>query len=152
MSKSELVTQNLKKGYNCAQAIMEAYAVNYGLSREQALKLSHNLGGGFAFRGELCGAVSAALLIYGLHFGSDRVHDELSEEIIFHLSSEHTRKFIELHGTLQCKELLGCNMNNQDDFSNLMDDDFFKMKCFRFVLDSVQILEQNIRETENKIK
>jgi len=152
MSKAEKVRQNLAAGYNCAQSIMAAFAEDYGISRELALKLSLNLGGGCAFKGEMCGAVSTAFLIYGLHFGSDMANDELAEEIVYQLSSSHIREFKDLHGKLQCHELLGYNISNPDDFATIMEDDLFKLKCSGFILDSVRILESNIAETEKKLK
>ena len=152
MSKTETVKSNLEQGYNCAQAILAAFAGDYGMSRDLALKLSLNLGGGCAFRGEICGAVSTALLIYGLHFGSEQPVDELSQEIVFHLSSDHIREFKQTFGTITCRELLGRDIGSPDDFAMIMENDLFRLKCPKFILDSVRILERNIEEAEEKFR
>lgn len=150
MSKIEDIRANLTTGYNCGQAIMAAFAEDYGISRETAIKMSMNLGAGCAFRGELCGAVSAALLIYGLHYGTDQVNDELKQEIVFHLSSEHLNEFKELFGSLNCRELLGLDVKNPDDFLRINEDDLFRLKCTRFVSESARILIRNIEEMKSK--
>ena len=147
MNKIDQIKQNLEVGYNCAQVIMAAFAEECGISREIALKLSAGLGGGCAYRGEICGAVSASLLIYGLCYGSDLPNDELREEIVYHHSSEHIREFTSMHGTIRCRELLGHDLSNPDGFAEIMEDGIFKLKCSRFVIDSARILERKLDET-----
>lgn len=151
MNKIEQVKTLLESGYNCGQAIMAAFAWECGISRELALKISLNLGGGCAFRGEICGAVSATLLIYGIKFGTDRPNDELNEEIVYHYSSEYVREFTSIHGSIRCRELLGHDLSNPDGFARIMEDGLFKLKCSRFVLDSARILEQKLNETNKRI-
>lgn len=123
------------------------FAEECGISREIALRLSAGLGGGCAYRGEICGAVSAAILIYGLCYGSELPNDELNEEIVYHHSSEHIREFSGTHGSIRCRELLGHDLSNPDGFAKIMEDGLFKLKCSRFVLDSARLLKMKLDET-----
>jgi hypothetical protein len=45
-SKIENAVALFKEGYNCSQSVVAAYAEEYGLTREQALKISASFGGG----------------------------------------------------------------------------------------------------------
>ncbi len=152
MSKTDKVKHYLEQGYNCGQAIMAAFAEDYGMTTEAMMKLSFNLGGGLGFQGGICGALSSALLIYGLQFGSDQPNDELPCEVVYQLSMAHIGKFSDTFGTTQCKELLGYDISNPDDFARIMEDDLFQLKCVRFIIESVRILEHNISETKKKIQ
>ena len=67
-SKVEKSANYFKNGFNCAQAVLAAFAEGFGLSEEMALKVATQFGGG-ARKGEMCGAVSGALMVLGLKFG-----------------------------------------------------------------------------------
>lgn len=51
--------------YNCAQSILLTFADDIGLSREQAISLGANFGGGMK-AGNTCGGISAGLMVLGL--------------------------------------------------------------------------------------
>ena len=42
----EKAIELFKKGYNCSQAVVTAFADMYGFTEEQALKMSASFGGG----------------------------------------------------------------------------------------------------------
>ena len=59
-----LARANFETGCNCAQAVLCAYPEL--LPRETAMKLGASLGGGIGRLREVCGAVSAMVLLAGL--------------------------------------------------------------------------------------
>ena len=63
--------------FNCSQAVFTAFATEAGLDEELALKIATQFGGG-ARKGEMCGAVSGALMVLGLKYG--HCHAEKAEE------------------------------------------------------------------------
>ena len=52
-------------GCNCCQAVIMCCAERYGLTEEQAYRLGAFFGGGMRC-GEVCGAVSGMMMVYGL--------------------------------------------------------------------------------------
>ena len=60
--------------FNCSQGVFTAYAVEHGIDEKIALKLATNFGGG-ARKGEMCGAVSGALMVLGLLNGHSESDD-----------------------------------------------------------------------------
>lgn len=54
------------KGFNCAQAVVAAYADLYGYTEEQALKLSAGMGGGMGRLRLTCGAVAGMAILAGM--------------------------------------------------------------------------------------
>lgn len=68
MNKVEKSLNYFKNGFNCSQALLATYATDFGLSEEMALKVATQFGGG-ARKGEMCGAVSGALMVLGLKYG-----------------------------------------------------------------------------------
>ena len=60
--------------FNCSQGVFTAYAIEQGIDEKLALKLATNFGGG-ARKGEMCGAVSGALMVLGLLYGHSESDD-----------------------------------------------------------------------------
>ena len=70
MKKREIAQANFKQGYNCTQSVFLAYAEDFGLDEELALRVSASFGGGMGRLREVCGAVSGMFLVAGLLTGN----------------------------------------------------------------------------------
>lgn len=70
MDKVKNATDLYNQGYLCSQSVFAAFCEDYGIDKVLGLKLSKFLGFGYLFRGEYCGAISAAMMIYGLKYSS----------------------------------------------------------------------------------
>ena len=106
MKRGELARNNFKEGYNCAQAVFLAFSDVTGLSDSAALKLSAPFGGGVGRMREICGTVSAMMMVCGLVF-YDSGHVTLEEKsALYAREQELARRFRETNGTIVCRELL----------------------------------------------
>ena len=78
-SKTQKALELFYAGNNCAQAMLLAHAEEIGLTNEQAKKLTACLGGGMCV-GDICGAISAGMLVLGMrHF--DPAGDPPAEKV-----------------------------------------------------------------------
>ena len=68
MNRADREVELFNNHFNCSQAVFTAFATEYGISEELALRLGTSFGGG-ARNGEMCGAVLGALMVLGLKFG-----------------------------------------------------------------------------------
>jgi C_GCAxxG_C_C family probable redox protein len=93
------------EGYNCAQAILAAYGDMCGLERENAFKIGAPFGGGIANTGDTCGAVSGALMVIGLRYGSDKPAGRFKRERLYRVSKKLMKRFIEACGSKNCDDL-----------------------------------------------
>jgi C_GCAxxG_C_C family probable redox protein len=150
MNKVEKATDLFKQGYLCSQSVFAAFCEDYGIDRELGLKLSKFLGFGYLFRGDYCGAVSAALMIYGLKYCSGEIYNDLSDEVFFQLSKEHIRKFKEKHGSCNCNELLGGDVSTGEGIQLIREMGYFDTRCPGFVKDSTEIITQIIKKMEQR--
>ncbi|MHA2251007.1 MAG: C-GCAxxG-C-C family protein [Candidatus Kariarchaeaceae archaeon] len=63
-------TMTLLEGrMNCAQAIFAAYGRHLGVDRDTCLKITSLFGGGINRTGNVCGAVTGAIMAIGLKHG-----------------------------------------------------------------------------------
>jgi len=57
------------RGFNCAQAVLGAFAEDLGMDFQAAMRVASSLGGGIAHTGEACGAAIGMCMAYGLAAG-----------------------------------------------------------------------------------
>ena len=67
MNKQELAVQYKHSGYNCAQAVIAAYAADLGIDLDTARALGAGFGAGMGTMGATCGALCGAQIVLGLH-------------------------------------------------------------------------------------
>jgi C_GCAxxG_C_C family probable redox protein len=103
----EIAAARFSESFNCAQAVLAAFAARFGLDEKTALKLASPFGGGVARRGEICGAVTGALLAVGLKEGAET---PAGKEHAYQLAGEFLRQFEAAHGSLLCRDLIGCDL------------------------------------------
>lgn len=109
MNKEEriqLALEKHKNGYNCAQAVLCAYADMFGLDEATAYRLAEAFGRGNGDRKGICGAVSGALIVAGLK-ESQGPGAKSNKEDTYDMAAKITSKFEEMNGSLICHELKG---------------------------------------------
>ena len=67
MNRCEQAVGYHKKGFNCCQSVLATFQDVIGLTETQCLTLGGGFGAG-AGTGELCGAVTGAVMVLDLHF------------------------------------------------------------------------------------
>ena len=95
------------QGYNCSQSVFCAYADDYGIPFEQALRLSASFGGGIARMRETCGSVCAMAMLVGMEEGQTQPNDPQQKQKNYRIVQELAARFREQHGSIKCSELLG---------------------------------------------
>jgi C_GCAxxG_C_C family probable redox protein len=83
MTNSEKALSYFSNNFNCSQAVFTTFATEMGIDESLALKLATEFGGG-ARCGQMCGAVSGALMVLGLKYG--HYHSDNKEEKSKHIT------------------------------------------------------------------
>lgn len=97
-SKVEKSANYFKNGFNCLQAVLATFADEFGLSEEMALKVATQFVGG-ARKGEMCGAVSGALMVLGLKFGHYHYNAPEEKGNAYKIAEDFMNRFIKKNGT-----------------------------------------------------
>lgn len=96
-----------KSGYNCAQAVVGAFADLYDVPQNVALRMSASFGGGMGRMRLTCGAASGMFLLAGLENGCATTENPQKRAENYALVQELAAEFTEENGSLTCAELLG---------------------------------------------
>jgi len=130
-----------ENGYACSQSVFSTLSPNLGLDEETALKVSSAFGGGMGRHGEVCGAVTGALMALGLKFSST---NEDKEEAIREASQELMRRFKEEKGSLLCRELLGYHLIVPEERETAKESGVFQTRCPIFVQHATELAKEII--------
>ena len=140
MTRSEDAYLNMiESKMNCAQSVLTAFSNELGLDRPTALKLARGFGGGMGRTGKTCGAVSGAYMVIGLS-ESKTARDGI--EAVYAKVQEFTRRFVELHGSTSCTDLLNCDLSDPSELARARTENLFTKSCPYFVKDAVELIEQ----------
>jgi len=139
--RAERAVEGFREGFNCAQAILAIYGAELGLDREVALKAASALGAGMGRRGEVCGAVTGALLVLGLRHGFTDARDRVAKGRTYDLAWDLSERFLAAHGALLCRDLLGCDLATVEGMAMARERGYFRERCPRFVRTAAEILE-----------
>ncbi len=142
MSKVELAVSCFEEGFACSQALLSTYSPQFGLDRETALKVAGAFGGGMGRMGEICGAVTGALMVIGLKHGITIADDEQSQEKTYSLVNEFVNRFKSRTGSIVCRELLGCDISTAEGMDTAKEKGLFTTICPKYVRDAAETLEQ----------
>ena len=142
MSGIEQAVSSFQGGFSCSQAVFAAYAVEMGVDRETALKVSQAFGGGMGNMGETCGAVTGAFMVIGLKYGRTCVDDVEAKRKTYELVREFVGKFKQRNGTILCRELLGCDIGTPRGKRYAEEKGLTTTICPNFVKDAAEILEE----------
>ena len=113
-SKSQRAVELFSQNYNCAQSVYVGSAAGEGLSEAQRLALAAPFGGGVARQGEICGALTGALLALGEIEGEAMSADPVAgRDALYERARQLTETFREAHGAILCRELTGCALDTE---------------------------------------
>ena len=141
MSKVDLAVSCFKQGFACSQAVFVTYAPELGLDRETALKVAGAFGGGISRTGEVCGAVSGALMALGLKYASAG-SDEKEKQKIYAVAGEFINRFKDRYDTIICRELLQCDLGTPEGQKYSREHKLTATVCPSFIQYAAQIIEQ----------
>jgi len=141
LSRAEEAKKQFEKGFSCAPAVFSTYSEQLGLGKELALKIACGFGGGIGRMGRTCGAVTGAVMVIGLKHGQVDLADEESRRKTHKLVKEFIDRFTALHGSIECRELIGYDLSDSAELKLAKESEVFQNKCPSFVYDSARILE-----------
>ncbi len=146
MPLTQKATELFAEGYSCSQSLLASRAGQFGLSAENALKVSAAFGGGLGRQGEVCGAVSGALMVIGLAHGQTTPQQKEAKEHTYQLTRRFIAEFTRRTGALHCSDLLGCQIGTPEGLQLAQEQSLFKTVCPRLVAEASQILDEILNE------
>ena len=140
--KADIAVEIYKKGFNCAQAVVSSHCEELGLDPVLAKKVAGAFGGGIANNGEICGAVTGALMLIGLKYGRYREDDTFSKGNTTKITNSYLEEFKKEFGSLLCRDLVNVDFKNEAEVAKARESGILRALCPKFVKKSVELLEE----------
>lgn len=152
MTHEERANELLKQDYHCSQALFGAFAGDLGMDLKTALKLSTCFGVGMR-QGDVCGCVTAALMVLGVAFGFDDPQDRELE--VF--GNKKTEEFISLFkeamgGSYLCKDILHTDVSKPEGMARMRQEGLKFKICPHALAASIEILEKMLDEFQDSMQ
>ena len=133
------------EGYNCAQAVLMAYADKIGMDAKACAKFSSSFGGGMGRMREVCGAVSGMLMVAGVLYGYDGPEEGPIKKAHYERVQYLAEKFREEAGSIICRDIL--KNPPTDPAPSPRTEEYYKQRpCARMVALAVRVMEQYIAD------
>lgn len=122
---------------SCCSGVLAAFAPELGMEKDLAGRIGRGMAGGIGGLGNVCGAVSGAVMAIGLKTTSvDNARDMKAMET----AREFTDRFEEQHSSIICRELIGYDISTGEKSKVAMENNAFA-NCPGFVESAVTILD-----------
>lgn len=144
MDGAERAAAYFSRGFNCSQSVLAAYAEQFALNEELALKLAGGFGGGMGRTAETCGAITGAIMVIGLKFASTTPGDIQGKENAYAVVREFIHRFKGRNVSVLCRELLDCDISTPEGMKRAQQEKLIKQCCPKFITDAAEILDQLI--------
>ncbi|HWS21958.1 MAG TPA: C-GCAxxG-C-C family protein [Methanoregula sp.] len=142
MTKSDDALEDFKNGFTCSSAVFSAFSEEMGLDRKTAKKIACGFGAGVSKTGNMCGAVSGAIMVIGLKYGKTKRGDNAATDKTRETVQKFIQDFTRRNGSINCTELLGYTLTKPEEYEKARDNKLFVTKCPDLVGDAVLILEK----------
>lgn len=148
MTHTEKATDFLMQEFHCSQALAGAFAEEFGYNLKNVMKISTCFGGGM-HRGELCGCITAATMIFGMAFGLYDPQDKKLESFGYKNADEFFSRFRErMGGKTLCREILGKDFSKPDELAAIRREGLVKKVCPHVLQASIEIIEDILRRQD----
>ena len=141
MTTADESLENFKNGRSCAQSILSTFGQDYFKNPEDAARLAAGFEAGISFKGEVCGAVSGAIMAIGLKYGHSTAQEEISKERLYKLVKEFLNEFEKKCGSTICNKLLNIDISTQEGIDHAIKNDLFNTVCVKAIKTSSEILD-----------
>ena len=148
MERCKKAVEYHKRGYNCAQSVLAAFTDLIGIPERQLMDLAGGFGGG-AGTGELCGAISGAVMVLGLLTPGDPADPVASKKRTVELSKELQKRFSGIFEAVRCQELLKKKFD-PDERTPAAQAPGLKGHCDIMIVTAVETVEAMLAERERE--
>ena len=139
----QIAQDRFTEGFNCSQAVFSAFASQFGIDDEAALKLASPFGGGVARQGDVCGAVVGALMVLGLGRGNAILE---TKDDPYRMAEKFIKRFQERHGTILCRQLIGHDLSTPEGLQQAREQKVFSTVCPGSVKDAAALVAEFLDE------
>ncbi|MFW9934151.1 MAG: C-GCAxxG-C-C family protein [Candidatus Thorarchaeota archaeon] len=131
---SKVGVMNLAKayaveGFLCSESVLLALSKTLRIESDIIPRIATGFGGGIGRHGEICGALSGAIMGLGLQFGRSHPSETPDSQTPYEYSQIMMNLFISRFGQIRCKDLLGIDISCKEGLQRYRREKLWETKC-----------------------
>jgi C_GCAxxG_C_C family probable redox protein len=140
-SKQDKAISSFRSGLNCAQSVVTAYSDSLNFDKNLALGISCGFGGGMGRLQETCGAATGSFMVLGIYNCNLYADNKERKEKTYAMVQKFSKEFKDIHGVMDCKSLLNCDLKTEDGHRFAVENKLFDTICEKCITDSIGIID-----------
>ena len=128
-----------EEGWLCSESVFKAIASAQGITGEFIPKVATGLAAGIGRSGEVCGAVSGAIMGLGLKYGRSSVEETTPGKRPYWYATELLQLIRERHGTATCAGILGLDLMDPGDLKTYNELDHWNTTCRELIKEATAL-------------
>jgi C_GCAxxG_C_C family probable redox protein len=141
ITTKEKAIESFKSGMNCAQSVLLAFSDRYKFDDNLAFQISSGFGGGMGRLQKTCGAVTGAFMVIGIHNCQKYSTHSLQTDNNRSMIQEFNRRFLLKHDSLDCKDIIKCDLNTPEGQQYCKDYNTKENICTKCISESIEIVD-----------
>lgn len=132
LSKKETMNQAkafAEEGFLCSESVCLALSKTLEVKSDLIPRIATGFGAGIGRHGEICGALSGAILGLGLQFGRNHPSETPEGESPYEYSHTMMNLFITRFGHIRCKDILGLDISSEEGLQKYREVKLWESKC-----------------------
>ena len=147
MTRKEKAMAYFRQGYNCAQAVVLAFADLTDMDEATLSRMSCSFGGGMGRLREVCGTCSAMFMVAGILYGEGTETDHAVKTEHYKRIQYLAEEFRKQHETIVCRDLLKGLAVTSEPTPEKRTEQYYKVRpCVKFVRTAAEILDRYLEE------
>ncbi len=132
LSKKETVNraeQYAEKGFLCSEAVLLALSEVQNITSEIIPCIATGFGAGISRHGEVCGALSGAVMGLGLRFGRSQVSETPQDSSPYQFGQTMVNLFASRFGNIRCRDILDLDISSDEGRRKYRELNLWDSKC-----------------------
>lgn len=129
----EIALARFAELFNCAEATALGLTTAFDLDASCLPRIATGFGAGMGGCGEVCGALTGAVMALGLRYGRDKAEDVDAKNVVGAMVRELFADFENEFGSIRCIDLTECDMRTPEGMQEARDRKLHQEFCPKFV-------------------
>jgi C_GCAxxG_C_C family probable redox protein len=131
----KITTDYFNSGFNCAESVLLSLVEAMNMKHSCIPKIATGFGAGFGRQGEVCGAITGAVMALGLKYGRSGLEerDREKKEEMYKIVDDFIKSFEKKFKNIRCINLTGCNMLTPEGLKKFKDENVHASICAQLV-------------------
>ncbi len=134
------------QGFNCSESVLKSLVEAFSIKSDCVPKIATGFGGGYGKKGEVCGAISGAVMALGIKYGRESSKEKDKKEKLYGRVQDLIDAFTKKYNCTRCMDLLGCDMSTPEGKDKYKKEGLHQNKCAKLLSLAVK---ETIRISEN---